>query len=153
MKSSHFIWILILISIFSNANASTSLITDQDYFPTLLNELNLASTSIDILSFSFAIDDGNGQLQTSGQAYIIAKKLVDLKKEKGDSLKIRLFIEGERSTVDRNKITGDFLEKAGVIVKYGSTHAKGFLIDHKKLLFGSTNFCSNVSFSTGCSIP
>ena len=140
MKISYGVWILfIVLSLVSCAHATTSLVTDQDYFPTLLKELDHAEKSIDILSFSFAIDDGKGQIQSSGEAFLVAKRLADLKKEKGDALTIRLFIEGERSTVDRNKITGDFLEKTGVIVKYGSTHAKGFLIDHKRILFGSTN--------------
>ena len=32
-----------------------------------------------------------------------------------------------------------FLKKAGIEVRYGATHAKGFCIDNKLVLFGSTN--------------
>ncbi len=128
-----------VINFFSFTYADTTLIKDQEYLPTLLKELELAQSSIDVMAFSFAIDDGRGTILTTSPTYTIAQKLINLKKEKGDSLSIRLYIEGERITVGRNKITGDFLEKAGIVVKYGSTHAKGFSIDHKKILFGSTN--------------
>lgn len=131
---------LVVICIFSfNAFAKTSLVMDQDYFPTLISELNKAETSIDILSFSFAIDNGSGTIQPNNQAFFVARTIAEIKAKKGNEIQIRLFIEGARNTADRNKITADYLEKAGVIVKYGSTHAKGFSIDHKKIFFGSTN--------------
>jgi phosphatidylserine/phosphatidylglycerophosphate/cardiolipin synthase-like enzyme len=132
--------ILILSNLlFTFAQANTFLVTDQDYLPTLLNELGNAKNNIDILAFSFAVDNGQGQIQPTNPAFTVAQKLIDLKKEKGNSFVIRLYIEGERSTLDRNLITGKLLEKAGILVKYGSTHAKGFSIDHQKIFFGSTN--------------
>jgi phosphatidylserine/phosphatidylglycerophosphate/cardiolipin synthase-like enzyme len=121
------------------ACATTSLVTDQDYFSILMRELDQAKTNIDILSFSFAIDDGSGKIDINNQAYLVAQKLADIKKSKKDAIQIRLYIEAERDTSSRNSITANFLEKAGVMVKHGSTHAKGFSIDHKKILFGSTN--------------
>ncbi len=54
-------------------------------------------------------------------------------------IKVRLFTEGLRETVDRNRVTANFLEEAGIEVRYGSTHAKGFCIDKEILFFGSTN--------------
>jgi phosphatidylserine/phosphatidylglycerophosphate/cardiolipin synthase-like enzyme len=118
--------------------ASTHLVTDQNYFNSLMSEIEQAQSNIDILAFSFAIDDGNGKIDTNNVAYKIAKKIEEIK-SKNSNIQIRLYIENERSTSNRNKITAEFLEKSGVVVKYGSTHAKGISIDHHKILFGSTN--------------
>lgn len=115
-----------------------SLVTDQDYLPTLLKLLSSARKSIDILSFSFAIGSIGGKLSTTGAPYLIADHIRKLKKKKPE-LMIRFFVEGHRETADRNKITADFLEEAGVEVRYGATHAKGFSVDKKTVLFGSTN--------------
>ncbi len=133
--------VLLALSFFHSSAiyAESTLVVDQDYLPTLLKELDKSETSVDVLAFSFAIDDGQGNIQSTNAAFQVAEKLVNLKKEKGHSIAIRLYIEGERSTFDRNKITSDYLEKAGIQVKFGSTHAKGFSIDHKTILFGSTN--------------
>jgi phosphatidylserine/phosphatidylglycerophosphate/cardiolipin synthase-like enzyme len=119
--------------------AKVSSITDQEYLPALLKLLSQAKTTIDILSFSFAIGSASGKINTKGAPYQIALKLKEVKKKYGDKIRIRFFTEGFRETVDRNKITAEFLEKAGVEVKYGSTHAKGFCIDGRYVLFGSTN--------------
>lgn len=115
-----------------------SLVTDQDYLPALLKLLSSAKKSIDILSFSFAIGSVGGKLTTSGAPYKIADHIRKLKAKK-PKLSIRFFVEGHRETADRNQITADFLEEAGVEVRYGATHAKGFCIDRKTVLFGSTN--------------
>lgn len=115
-----------------------SLITDQNYLESLLKLLSGAQKKIDILSFSFAIGSAAGKINYKGAPYQIAEKLAELKKE-NPKLKIRFFTEGLRETVSRNKVTAEFLEEAGIEVKYGSTHAKGFCIDGKYLLFGSTN--------------
>ncbi len=134
---------LLLALIFSTTlKATTSLVTDQNYLNTLLNELQLATEEINIIAFSFAIDDGQGRILPTNAANQVAQKLIAIKKLRGPAIVIRLFIEGDRSTAGRNKLTGDLLEQAGVIVKYGSTHAKGFSIDRKKVLFGSTNLTS-----------
>ncbi|HXH75325.1 MAG TPA: phospholipase D-like domain-containing protein [Bacteriovoracaceae bacterium] len=66
-------------------------------------------------------------------------KLKELKQKHGAKLKIRFFTEGLRETVDRNRVTAQFLEAHGVEVRYGSTHAKGFCVDGRYVLFGSTN--------------
>lgn len=114
-------------------------ITDQDYLPTLLKLLSSAKKKIDILSFSFAIGSAGGKINFKSAPYEIAKKIKDIKTKHGSKIKIRFFTEGLRETVDRNKVTADYLEEAGVEVVYGSTHAKGFCIDGKTVLFGSTN--------------
>lgn len=119
--------------------AKVSSITDQEYLPTLLKLLTKAKTSIDILSYSFAIGSASGKINLRGAPYQIALKLQELKKKYKDKIKIRFFTEGVRETVDRNKITAEYLQKAGVEVRYGSTHAKGFCIDGEFVLFGSTN--------------
>lgn len=116
-----------------------SAITDQEYLPALLKLLSQAKISIDILSFSFAIGSASGKINTKGAPYQVALKLQELKKKYGDKIRIRFFTEGLRETVDRNKITAEFLERCGVEVRYGSTHAKGFSIDGRYVLFGSTN--------------
>ncbi len=113
-------------------------ITDQNYLPTLLKLLSGAKKKIDILSFSFAIGRAGGKINFKSAPYEIAKKIKDIK-EKNSKIKIRLFTEGLRETVDRNKVTADFLEEAGVEVVYGSTHDKGFCIYNEFVLFGSTN--------------
>lgn len=114
-------------------------ITDQNYLPTLLKLLSGAKKKIDILSFSFAIGSAGGKINFKSAPFQIAKLIKDIKEKHGNKIKIRFFTEGLRETVDRNKVTADFLEEAGVEVVYGSTHAKGFCIDGKIVLFGSTN--------------
>lgn len=111
-------------------------ITDQDYLPTLIKLLDHAEKSVDLLSYSFAIGSMAGKINEKGAPFAIAEKLVELRQRR---VKVRLFTEGLRETVDRNKVTADFLEEHGIEVRYGSTHAKGFCIDKKILLFGSTN--------------
>jgi phosphatidylserine/phosphatidylglycerophosphate/cardiolipin synthase-like enzyme len=116
----------------------TQVIVDQEYLPALSKRIEKADTSIDILSFSFAIGSAAGSLNVKGAVYAIAKKLAEIK-ERQPSVRRRLFIEGLRETAERNQITGEFLERAGVEVRYGSTHAKGFCFDERYVLFGSTN--------------
>lgn len=110
----------------------TELIADQAYLPSLLKLLDKAKTSVDILSFSFAI----GATQ-KGAPLEIARKLVELRHDR--KIKIRLYIEGVRETAERNRATANYLKKAGIQVVYGATHAKGFCIDNRFVLFGSTN--------------
>ncbi len=114
-------------------------ITDQNYLPTLLKLLSSAKKKIDILSFSFAIGSAGGKINFKSAPYAIAKIIKEIKEKHGNKIKIRFFTEGLRETVDRNKVTADYLEEAGVEVVYGSTHSKGFCIDGKIVLFGSTN--------------
>lgn len=116
-----------------------TLITNDQYLGALLKVLDRAKKQIDILSFSFAIGTSNGKINTKSSPYIIAQKIKDLKLKHGKKLRVRFFVEGLRETADRNSITGKFLEDAGVEVVYGSTHAKGFCIDGRFILFGSTN--------------
>lgn len=116
-----------------------TLVLDQDYLEALLSLLSSAKKSIDIMSFSFAMGSMSGKHNPKSAPYLIAQKLVDIKKRKSQKIRIRFYVEGFRETVDRNRVTADFLEANGIEVKYGSTHAKGFCIDGKTLLFGSTN--------------
>jgi phosphatidylserine/phosphatidylglycerophosphate/cardiolipin synthase-like enzyme len=115
------------------------LVTDQDYLPSLLKLLSIAKSKIDIMSFSFAIGSAGGKYSYNGAPFKIAATIKEIKKKKGDKIRIRFFTEGFRETVDRNKITADYLEAAGVEVVYGATHAKGFCVDERYVLFGSTN--------------
>ncbi|WP_413943674.1 phospholipase D-like domain-containing protein [Bdellovibrio sp. HCB-162] len=115
------------------------LVLNEAYLPVLLDLLDRARSSIDILAYSFAIGSAKGVLSTKNAPYKIAEKLAEIKKKYGKKISIRLYVEGLRETVTRNKTTVDFLEKAGVEVIYGSTHAKGFCVDNRYLLFGSTN--------------
>jgi phosphatidylserine/phosphatidylglycerophosphate/cardiolipin synthase-like enzyme len=115
-----------------------SVIVNQEYLDTVLDLISKARKSIDILSFSFAIGSAGGKHAAKSAPYKIAEKLVEVKKKK-KNLQIRFFTEGLRETVDRNRVTADFLEEAGVEVVYGSTHAKGFCFDKKIVFFGSTN--------------
>jgi hypothetical protein len=119
---------------------------DDDYLPFLLALLKKAKSSIDVLAFSFAIGSMNGKINTESAPYKIAKTLKEIKEKRGKQIRIRLYIEGLRETADRNSITGQFLEAAGVEVVYGATHAKGFCIDERIVLFGSTNL-SNQSIT------
>ncbi len=116
-----------------------TLVTDQNYLPALMKLLSKAEKRIEILSYSFAIGSAKGKLTESSAPYLIAMKLIEIKKEKGRKIRIRLFTEGLRETNLRNRVTAQELEAAGVEVVYGSTHAKGFCIDGEYLLFGSTN--------------
>lgn len=116
-----------------------SVIVNEDYLPALLKLLGSARKSIDIISFSFAIGSAAGKLATTGAPFQVARKLVEIKEKKGDKMRIRFFTEGLRETVDRNRVTAEYLAASGIEVRYGSTHAKGFCIDGKIVLFGSTN--------------
>ena len=119
--------------------SGVTLITDQDYLPAVIKLLSKAKKQIDIMSFSFAIGSAGGKHSSKGATYQIADKIREIRKKHGDKIRIRFFTEGLRETVDRNRVTADFLEAAGVEVKYGSTHAKGFCVDGRYVLFGSTN--------------
>lgn len=123
----------------SKARIKTKLITDQNYLPELLKLLSRAKKRIDILSFSFAIGSAAGKINFKSAPFEIALKLKELKEKNGKKLKIRLFTEGLRETVSRNQVTAEYLQERGIEVRYGSTHAKGFCVDGKYLLFGSTN--------------
>lgn len=116
-----------------------SVVADQDYLPTVLKLIGKAKHHIDIMAFSFAIGSAAGKIAANGAPFKIAQTLVEAKKKKGDSLRIRFFVEGLRETIDRNLITAQYLEENGVEVKYGSTHAKGFSFDERFVFFGSTN--------------
>lgn len=114
-------------------------VTDQQYLDAVLKLIARSKHNIDIMAFSFAIGSAAGRIADKQAPYQIAKKLVEAKKKRGDSLRIRLFVEGLRETIDRNRITAQYLEEHGVEVRYGSTHAKGFSFDERYTLFGSTN--------------
>ncbi|RYZ66782.1 MAG: hypothetical protein EOP05_18625 [Proteobacteria bacterium] len=115
------------------------LVVDDNYLSTLLQLLERAKKSVDIIAYSFAIGSAGGTLTRSGAPYKIAEALANQKTRLRSKIKIRLYLEGERETVDRNRNTAAFLKKAGVEVRYGATHAKGFCIDGQIVLFGSTN--------------
>lgn len=115
------------------------LITERDYLPALLKLLDHARSRIDIIAFSFAIGSASGRIDMKGAPFQIAQKLAQLKKKRGARLKIRLVLEGYRETETRNRVTAAFLKKAGIQVRYSSTHAKGFCVDGRYLLIGSTN--------------
>jgi hypothetical protein len=107
-----------------------SLVTNQDFLPVVMSLLTRARKSIDILSFSFT---------SFGAAKAIAEKLKEIKIEQKKMIQIRFFSEGIRETYERNKVTADFLSESGIEVHFGATHAKGFCIDGRYVLFGSTN--------------
>lgn len=117
---------------------SPLIVADRDYLKVLFKILSLAKKKIDILEYSFAIGSAAGKLNRKSAPFEIAERLIAIKKQ-NRKLKIRLYIEGYRETASRNQVTADYLEKQGIEVIYGATHAKGFCIDNKYLLFGSTN--------------
>lgn len=115
------------------------LITDQSYLGEVLELLSKAKKSIDILSFSFAIGSSGGRHNRKSAPFEIAQKIREIKEKKKEKIRIRFFTEGLRETVARNQVTAEYLQEAGVEVVYGSTHAKGFCVDGRWVLFGSTN--------------
>jgi phosphatidylserine/phosphatidylglycerophosphate/cardiolipin synthase-like enzyme len=90
------------------------------------------------MAFSFAIGSASGKI-TNNAPMEIARKLVEIKEKLGKKISIRFFVEGLRETSFRNHVTANYLKKAGIQIKFGSTHAKGFCIDGRYVLFGSTN--------------
>lgn len=116
------------------------LVTNESYLDVALAVIAKARRSIDILAFSWGIGSASGRMSFDSAPYKLAARLKELKEKRGDALRVRLYIEGLRETVDRNRVTADFLERAGVEVVYGSTHAKGFIVDGRYVFFGSTNF-------------
>jgi phosphatidylserine/phosphatidylglycerophosphate/cardiolipin synthase-like enzyme len=119
---------------------SILLVTNENYLEAALALMAKARRSIDILAFSWGIGSASGRMSFDTAPYKLAARLKELKEKRGDSLRVRLYIEGLRETADRNRVTADFLERAGVEVVYGSTHAKGFSVDGRYVFFGSTNF-------------
>ncbi|QDK45687.1 hypothetical protein DOM22_11285 [Bdellovibrio sp. ZAP7] len=118
---------------------SPQIVADSEYLPVLLKLLDQAQKSIDILEYSFAIGSAAGKINIKTAPFEIAQKLIEIKKAKKRKIRIRLYIEGYRETASRNQVTAKYLENHGIEVVYGATHAKGFCIDKKWLLFGSTN--------------
>jgi phosphatidylserine/phosphatidylglycerophosphate/cardiolipin synthase-like enzyme len=116
----------------------TTPVFDQDYLPTALKLIAKAKKRIDLMSFSFAIGSAAGKINYSAAPYKLAEAIANLKKKRPE-VQVRFFVEGLRETIDRNRITAEFLEERGVEVRYGSTHAKGFCVDDRYVLFGSTN--------------
>ena len=116
--------------------SETFLVVDEKYFSVLMELLDHAKKSVDVLAFSFGIGSAAGRYTESGAPFKIARKLAELRKR---GVSVRLYIEGFRETADRNRVTGEYLKKLGIKVKYGSTHAKGFCVDGRFVLFGSTN--------------
>lgn len=107
-----------------------SLVTNENFLHEVLALLSKAHKSIDILSFSFT---------SFGAAKTIAQKLQEIKIKQKKKIRIRFFSEGIRETYKRNKVTADLLAETGIEVKFGATHAKGFCVDGRYVLFGSTN--------------
>lgn len=118
---------------------SVLLVTDDGYLDVILKLIEHAQSSIDILAFSFAIGSTSGRLAKNTAPHKIAEAIAARKSKLKSKLKVRLYIESYRETAERNQVTAKFLKKAGVQVKYGATHAKGFCVDNKYVLFGSTN--------------
>ena len=104
------------------------LVTERDYLKVLFSLLDVAGKSADVLAYSFSTAGAKGP------PYEIAMKLRDLARRK---VKVRLYMEGTRDTQARNRVTAHFIK--GAEIKFGATHAKGFLIDKRYLLIGSTN--------------
>ena len=115
------------------------LVTERDYLPVVNQLLEHARKSVDLLAFSFAIGSASGALNVRSAPYRIAAQLAAIKEKRGDKLRVRVLMEGERETEARNRVTGAYLEERGIEVGYGSSHAKGVCIDGRYLLLGSTN--------------
>lgn len=114
------------------------LVTEDEYMDILLPLLDRAQKTVDIMAYSFAMASASGKIDVRGAPYEIAQKLKEIK-SKNKRLQIRLYVEGRRETSVRNRVTAEILKEYGVQVKYGATHAKGFCIDKRYVLFGSTN--------------
>jgi phosphatidylserine/phosphatidylglycerophosphate/cardiolipin synthase-like enzyme len=110
-------------------------VANRDYLPQLMQMLDSAKKSIDIVEYNFYSE--------SGDAKSIADKLVALKKA-NPKLAIRIFIEGDHGDgAARNLATVKTLQAAGIQVQLDSknliTHAKGVCVDGSQVLAGSTN--------------
>ena len=123
------------------ADAKTStpgfaVVTERDYLAVLTQLIDLAQKRIDVLAFTFAMADAGGRLDYRGAAFGVAEKL---KQKAKAGVRVRVYLEGQRDTARRNAITADHLRRAGCEVVEGATHAKGFSVDDRYVLFGSTN--------------
>lgn len=115
------------------------LVVNEDFLPELKKLLGSAKNKIDIMAYSFAIGSAAGKLAHGGAPFEVAQILKKLKAKHGKKLRIRLYLEGSRDTSERNRVTAQYLEEAGIEVRFGATHAKGICVDEKSVLFGSTN--------------
>ncbi|RZA00403.1 MAG: hypothetical protein EOP11_18350, partial [Proteobacteria bacterium] len=116
-----------------------ALVTEEDYFPVLMDLLSTAKTRIDVMAFSFVVGDEEGHLYFKSLPFKIMEKLKALKKERGQGLRIRVFLEGHRDTAAKNRVAAEHLKKGGIEVVMGGSHAKGFCVDGRYTLLGSTN--------------
>lgn len=85
---------------------------DDDYLGVLVPLIKHAKSSIDIMAYSFAMASASGRMDERGAPFQIAQALRELKARR-PSVQIRLYIEGQRDTSLRNRITADILKKRG----------------------------------------
>lgn len=109
------------------------IVADQAYLPALVEILDGALERVDVLAYSFSI--GSPKKAAASAPWLVANKLVDAVAR---GAYVRVYIEGRRETAARNAPTARLLERGGVRVVHGSTHAKGVCVDGR-VLFGSTN--------------
>ena len=115
-------------------------ILDQDYYPTLMELVAGAQKRIGIMHFLLFSERG----KTKG----LVNELIKASKRGVD---VRLLLEGHKSGVSqRNRLTANRLEKAGIKVAYSGRsrllHTKMVLVDNSLVLVGSSNL-TNTSLS------
>ncbi|MBR9707076.1 MAG: hypothetical protein GOV15_01435, partial [Candidatus Diapherotrites archaeon] len=116
-------------------SSSVTLLSDGDYFPAVLSELNSASLSLDIaLLHAKYYEDFPGSKENQLVEALAAAK------ERG--VRVRVVLDDQGASQDDNAF--DFLESNGVSVKYDSpdslNHNKFIIIDSKAVVVGSTNW-------------
>lgn len=124
----------------STDNAKTLSALGSDYPKRVIPLVVGAQNKIDILMYQWKwySHESAGGVQKLNLAICRAAK-------RGVKVRVLLNIESHAHPITRiNGRTAGFLEKAGVVIKWGSigvtTHAKALLIDDDVLVLGSHNF-------------
>jgi len=116
-------------------------VVNENYFKAVLDEINSAEESIEIIMYSMKAYDSNNSVQQLEDALIAAVK-------RGVEVKVILDQSkwsGEITSVTKNnEKTKEYLEAGGVEVKFDSlketTHVKLIIVDGKVMILGSTNW-------------
>ncbi|MEM2956259.1 MAG: phospholipase D-like domain-containing protein [Candidatus Pacearchaeota archaeon] len=126
-----------------NSNDITPLI-NEEYYPILINEINSAKTSIDIILYEFKWYEKNNSVVQLRDALVRAHN---------NGVNIRIILDqsewyGKLTELSKeNQKTANYLAEKGISVKLDSvkttTHDKLIIIDNSTVILGSHNWGSS----------
>lgn len=119
-------------------------LVNEEYYPALINEIQNAQTSIDIVMYEFKWYDNNNSVVQLRDLLV---------KRASEGIKIRIILDQSKwygvitDLSKENNKTGNYLAENGISVKMDSlkttTHDKLVIIDNSTVLVGSHNWGSS----------